>query len=68
MNLVSKPRRVLMAAAKLTVVLDQRDDKKNSVKFSTEADSDAGNNHYIPNAGVEKLGNPKKVKVTIEAA
>ena len=59
-----------MAAAKkqLVVVLDVRDDKKNSVKFLTEDETDAASNIYIPNAGMKTLGDPKKVRVTIEPA
>lgn len=57
----------MAAPKKVTVVLDVRDDKQKSVKFSTN-DETSPDNIYVKNEVVEKLGNPKKVKITVEAA
>lgn len=57
----------MAAPKKVTVVLDVRDDKQKSVKYSTDSET-SPDNIYVKNEVVEKLGNPSKVKVTIEAA
>lgn len=56
-----------MAAKKLIATLGKRDDKKNSVRF-VESDNEALSNIYITNEGMQELGDPQKIKVTIEAA
>lgn len=53
-----------MAPKSVTVVLDQKDEKKHSVKYSNEA----GRSYYLPNDEAATLGNPDKVKITVEAA
>jgi hypothetical protein len=58
----------MAASKKVSVVLEKRDDKKSSVKFYTDIDTLSPDNIYIKNEVVEALGNPQKVKVTIEAA
>jgi hypothetical protein len=59
-----------MAAAKksIVVVLDVRNNKEKSVRFETEDGQAFVTNVYVKNAGVEQLGDPQKVKVTVEAA
>jgi hypothetical protein len=56
----------MAAAKKLIATLVKRDDKKNSVRFM-ESDNEALSNIYITNDGMETLGDPQKVKVTVEA-
>lgn len=56
-----------MAPKSVSVTLDKRDEKKNSVKFTTDQDT-SPDNIYITNDVVKKLGDPKAVKITITAA
>jgi len=56
------------AKKKLTFVLDNRADKKHSVKF--EENEDEGlpmSSAYVRNESCAQIGNPAKLKVTIEA-
>jgi len=58
----------MVAAKKIVVTLEVRNDKEKSVRFETENGQAHVTNVYVKNAGVEQLGDPQKVKVTIEAA
>jgi hypothetical protein len=53
--------------AKIEVILDTASTKKHSVRFETAAEGVDLNNIYLKSSGVQKLGNPTAVKVTIEA-
>jgi len=52
----------------VTVVLGNRADKKSVVRFDAEADNAALANVYVTKDAMKTLGDPQKVKVTIEAA
>jgi hypothetical protein len=52
---------------KLEVILPTAVSKKHSVRFETSAEGVDLNNIYLKSSGVQKLGNPKAVKVTVEA-
>lgn len=54
--------------AKVTVVLGQPQEKKHVVRFDATDDDAAMSSSYITKAAIKELGNPKKVKITIEAA
>lgn len=47
------------------VKLDQKDPKKNSVKYSTSKDGAPISSIYVSNAAVEELGDPDEVTLTI---
>jgi hypothetical protein len=53
-------------AGTVFVILDKRDDKKNSVKYYTE-DSVSPSNIYINNDEVRELGDPSQIEVMIKA-
>jgi hypothetical protein len=55
------------AAKKVIATLSERDDKKGSVRFIGSDDEEVLTNIYVMKPGMEKLGNPAKIKVTIEA-
>lgn len=55
-------------AKKIEVTLNHERDTKGTKVYSTEQDGVAARNIYITKAGAEKIGNPTKVKLTIEAA
>lgn len=56
-----------MSEKKIEVTFDQREPKKHSVRFNcTDAQSPVAS-IYIANAGISKIGNPAKIKITIEA-
>ena len=54
--------------AKLEIILDIKEPKKHSVKFKTDKEGVEADNIYVSNAGLAKLGNPDKLKITITAA
>lgn len=54
------------AGTKVTVVMSEPKVKKAVTRF--DSDDEALSNAYIGNEALKKLGNPKRVKVTIEAA
>lgn len=55
------------AAKKVIVTFPERDDKKSVVRFNSEDDA-AVSSIYIANDAVKKLGDPAKIKITIEPA
>lgn len=59
----------MAAAKKPVIVVEMRDTepKKGSVKYLTEERPVDLTNIYLNKSGVQKLGNPAGVKVTIEA-
>jgi hypothetical protein len=54
----------------VSVVLDTPQEKKNSVRFdAAKADKDAAmTTAYVLKTALAKIGNPDKIKITIEAA
>ena len=52
---------------KVEVILDQQDAKKGSVKFYTDERPVAVTNIYLGKGYLKDLGNPGKLKITIEA-
>lgn len=52
---------------KIVIVLEERNDKKHSVRYETGDDAPI-TNIYLRNDGVEALGDPDKLKITIEPA
>ena len=57
-----------MADKKLEIVFDDREPKKHSVRFNCKKENTPVSSVYITNAGISVLGDPSKIKVTIEAA
>lgn len=57
----------MAAGKKIVVTFAKKDPKKNSVRF-IESNRDDVSNIYVGNDTLEELGNPDKLKVTIEAA
>lgn len=55
------------AKPKIEVILPTAVSKKHSVRFETDAPDVDFNNIYLKSSGVKKLGNPRAIKVTIEA-
>lgn len=69
-----KPKPAPTAAAddkpKLVVDLDQMDDKKRSVRYFCDVPDGEPydfDNIYVKKTGLKKIGNPKRIRVTIEA-
>lgn len=60
-----KPKPVA-AKPRVSVNMEGSSDKKHSVKFWTDAHNQPFNNLYVSREALEKLGNPKTLKVTIE--
>jgi hypothetical protein len=52
----------------VSVVMSEPDKKKNVVKFNNDEEGAAMSSVYISNATIKALGEPDKVKITIEAA
>lgn len=50
------------------VVLSEPDEKKHVVRFNSDEDDAAMSSVYISKAAIKELGNPKSVRITIEAA
>lgn len=50
----------------LTFILGNRQDKKHSVRFDNEDKQSDLKSIYLGNVAVLKIGNPSKVKVTVE--
>lgn len=50
------------------VILSDLDEKKHVAKYTNESKDAALSSVYISNAAFKALGNPKSIKVTIEAA
>lgn len=57
-----------MADKKISTTLEQDKKCKSCVRFRSDADDEVTTAVYIQNAGMEKLGNPTKIKVTVEPA
>ena len=58
----------MAASKKIIVTMDTPQPKKHSTRYdATDADA-AMTTAYIRKSDLEKLGNPSKVKITIEAA
>ena len=55
------------AKKKVTEILNHTKDHKHTVRYDSE-DSDVLGNAYVSKEALDKLGNPKSIKVTIEAA
>lgn len=56
-----------MAPKKVVVIFSTPDPKKNSVRF-IDSDREDVSNIYVGNDTLAELGDPQKLKVTIEAA
>ena len=54
-------------ASAIAVVMASRSVKKHSIKFYSEAADLPFDNLYVKASAVERLGDPAKIKVTIEA-
>lgn len=52
----------------VTVTLGDADEKKHTVRFNNDEDGAAMSSAYVRKDALKKLGNPDKIKVTIEAA
>lgn len=58
-----------MAPKKIvTVILSDPDEKKHVTRFNNSDEDAAMSSVYISKAALKKIGNPSKVKLTIEAA
>ena len=55
-------------AEALVVELDYEKDTKRTQRFESPDEDAAVGQLYITKEGLEKLGNPRRVRVTIEAA
>lgn len=53
---------------KVTTTLAKPSEKKHVVRYDSSDDDAALSSVYVSNAAIASLGNPKKIKVTIEAA
>lgn len=63
-----KPAAKQVANNTIEVILDTQDIKGKSIKFLTSQDGVAFNNLYVQKTALAKIGNPSKLKVTIEPA
>lgn len=54
-------------ATSVKVVLNNKDQKKHVVKYSTDDDSRAVTSLYVANSAVEELGDPDAITVTLTA-
>jgi hypothetical protein len=61
-------RAAASAPTTFTVLLDNDDAKKHSVKYYSEQPDLPFNNLYVSMKACDALGNPAAIKVTIEAA
>jgi len=52
----------------VSVVLDTPQPKKSVTRFDNTDEGSALGNVYVRNAALAQIGNPDKIKVTIEAA
>lgn len=52
----------------VTVVLSDPQEKKTVTRFDNDTDGAALKSVYVDHAALKTLGNPSKVKITIEAA
>ena len=53
----------------VTVTLDSPQEKKNTVRFDNKTDKDAAmTTVYVMKSALTQIGNPDKIKITIEAA
>ena len=57
-----------MAAKQVTTVLTKDKKCKSCVRFRGESDNPVTTALYVQNDAMEKLGNPGKVKVTVEVS
>lgn len=55
-------------AGTIVVKLPTRTEKKHSVRFDTDLEGEPVSTIYVRKSALEKIGNPDKIKVTIEAA
>jgi hypothetical protein len=58
----------MAAPKKVTVVLGDKAEKKNVVRFNCDDDDAVMTTAYISKAALAALGNPDKIKITVEAA
>lgn len=58
----------MAADKKLTVTLENPQEKKHVTRYDANDEDAAMSSVYINKAALKKLGNPAKVKVTIEVA
>lgn len=58
----------MASAKKVTVKLSSPQEKKNVVRYDSTDDDAALSSVYVTKAALKSLGNPKAIKVTIEAA
>jgi hypothetical protein len=65
-----KPAAASASQDKLVVDLDQMDDKKRSVRYFCDVPDGEPydfDNIYIKKSGLAKIGDPKRIRVTVEA-
>lgn len=55
-------------AKKLVTVLESPQAKKHVVRYDSDDADAAHDNIYVKKVALDKIGNPDKIKVTIEAA
>jgi len=55
-------------ATSVSVVLDSPQEKKNTVRFDCADDGAAMRTAYVEKSALSKIGNPEKIKITIEPA
>jgi hypothetical protein len=55
-------------AKSVTVVLDTPQEKKNTVRYDNKTKGAAMSTAYVSKTALEILGNPQKIKITIESA
>lgn len=58
----------MVAKKSVSVTLNGKQEKKSVTRFVNSTDDDILSNAYVGKKAVEQLGNPGKIKVTIEAA
>lgn len=55
------------AKKKFTVELGDKSPKKHSVRFNAEGDDPATSSIYVSKTAIDELGDPERIKITIEA-
>lgn len=58
----------MATSKKITVTLGSPSEKKNVTRYDSDADDAALSSVYVTKAALKAIGNPKSIKVTIEAA